>query len=134
MASNPEFEPRIAAAPQVRAGFFEARPGDVVRRDDLLLIDVRHREDLVGDLGHIHGVRHWPAARLEAEGLPQVEKARPIVVLCQNGRRSRKCAEALVRFGYREVYHLVGGMLRWSAEERPVAKKQTWRPLADAAE
>ncbi len=119
---------RIAEAPLHRLGYLQARPGDVVGRDDLLLIDVRHEEDLLDDFGHIHGVRSVPEARLRADGLPGVPIDQPIVVVCQNGRQSQGCAAALVAdFGYTEVYHLVGGMLRWTAEERPVARVKTWK-------
>jgi hypothetical protein len=33
-------------------------------------------------------------------------------------------------FGFTEVFHLVGGMLRWTAEERPVSMSPTWTELA----
>jgi rhodanese-related sulfurtransferase len=49
-------------------------------------------------------------------------------VVCNNGRQSAKCAEALVqRHGFAEVYLLVGGMLRWVAEARPIARKPTYK-------
>lgn len=121
---------RIAEAPQHRLGYLQARPGDVIGRDDLLIIDVRDEPDLTDDFGHIHGVTHVPADRLLREGLPRVSEMTPIVVVCQNGRRSQTCATRLVQeHGFREVYHLVGGMLRWTAEERPVARVPTWQSL-----
>lgn len=121
---------KIAEAPQHRLGYLQARPGDVAGRDDLLIVDVRSEEELTDDFGHIHGVAHWPAHRLLAEGLPGVPSDRPVVVVCQNGRLSQTCATRLVQeHGFREVYHLVGGMLRWTAEERPVARVPTWTRL-----
>ncbi|MFW5921590.1 MAG: rhodanese-like domain-containing protein [Polyangiales bacterium] len=119
---------RIEEAPRnPRQGYLEARPGDVIGRDDLLLIDVRDERELTGGFGHIHGVLHVPEDRLRAEGLPGVSRETPLVVVCDNGRRSAVCARELIHeHGYREVYHLVGGMLRWTAEERPIAKAPTW--------
>ena len=99
----------------------------MVGRDDLLFVDVRHEADLLDDFGHIHGVRSVPEARLLREGIDGVHKGTPVVVVCQNGRQSQGCAAALVRdHDFTEVYHLVGGMLRWNAEERPVARVRTW--------
>jgi rhodanese-related sulfurtransferase len=118
--------PRISEAPQHNLGFFEARPGDVAGRDDLLLIDVRDGRELLDGYGHIHGVLHRPMDRLLSEGLPDQPLERPLVLVCDNGFRSRKCARHLVEVGHREVYHLVGGMRRWTAEERPVARTRTW--------
>lgn len=121
---------KIAEAPQHRLGYLQARPGDVAGRDDLLVIDVRDEGDLTDDFGHIHGVTHLPAERLVQRGLPGIAKDRAVVVVCQNGWRSQDCAARLVRdHGFAEVYHLVGGMLRWTAEERPVARVPTWRSL-----
>ena len=121
---------RIAEAPQHRLGFLEARPGDVIGRTDLLVVDVRPESDLVDDFGHIHGVAHVPAEALLEAGLPGVATDTPVVVVCQNGRVSRTCAARLVAdHGFTEVYHLVGGMVRWTAEERPVARVPTWRAL-----
>jgi rhodanese-related sulfurtransferase len=120
---------RIPEAPLHRLGYWQARPGDVIGRNDLFMVDVRAAEDdLLGELGHIHGVRHVPAARVRAAGLPQVPKDQPVVVVCQNGHESFEVAVSLVRdHGFDEVYHLVGGMIRWVAEERPIARVPTWR-------
>lgn len=121
---------RIAEAPLHRQGYYQARPGDVVGRDDLRMIDVRHEADLLGDLGHVHGVTHVEATRLMAEGLPGIDTRTPVVIVCNDGRESQRCAAALVaEHGFSEVYHLVGGMVRWNAEERPVARVETWKRL-----
>jgi len=124
--------PRIEIAPRHRRGYFEARPGDVIGRR-LLIVDIRPEEDLTGDFGHIHGVLHRPAAEVLASGLPGVDRRTPVVVVCNNGRASADCAEALVKtHGYWEVYLLVGGMVRWTAEDRPVARRPTWKDAPSA--
>jgi rhodanese-related sulfurtransferase len=120
---------KVAAAPRHPDGYLQARPGDVVGAD-LLIIDVRPEPDLLDDFGHIHGVRNVESERILEEGLPQVPKETPLALVCSNGRTSAACAVALVQeHGFEEVYHLVGGMVRWTAEERPVARVRTWVPL-----
>ena len=126
---------RIEVAPRHRSGYLQARPGDVIGRTDLFLVDVRDERELTDDFGHIHGVVHVPMDRVLEEGLPALSKDTPVVLVCDNGRRSARVAKHLVRErGFDEVYHLVGGMLRWTAEERPVARVPTWRKVDPAEE
>jgi len=121
---------KIADAPRTAQGYYEARPGDVAGRDDLLVVDVRAPEELTSELGHIHGVTHVPMQVLLAEGLPDVPVDRAVVLVCRSGMRSAQCAAVLASQGYREVYNLVGGMMRWRAEERPAARTPTWKTPA----
>ncbi len=119
---------RIPDAPKTSQGYYEARPGDVATRAaSLVVIDVRETSELTEELGHIHGVRHVPMQKLVEEGLPDVALDAPVALVCRSGRRSATCAASLVARGYREVYNLVGGMIRWNAEEHPIARTQTWR-------
>src|SRR5689334_1929886 len=98
---------KIAEAPRTSGGYYEARPGDVAGRDDLLLVDVREPDELVGDLGHIHGITHVPMGDLLAAGLPSVPEDRAVVLVCRSGMRSAQCASFLAARGYTEVYNLV---------------------------
>lgn len=118
---------RIADAPKTSQGFYEARPGDVATASGLTIVDVRETSELTDDLGHIHGVRHVPLQALLDGGLPDLPQDAPVVLVCRSGRRSATAAASLVARGYREVYNLVGGMIRWNAEEHPIARARTWR-------
>lgn len=118
---------KLVDAPPTSQGFYEARPGDVAGRDHLVLIDVREEAELLDPLGHIHGVRHVPLARLVADGLPDVDAGAQVVCICKAGGRSARAAASLVARGFREVYSVSGGMIRWNAEERPVARTHTWK-------
>jgi len=126
---------QVPDAPRHRSGYFEARPGDVIGRRGLLFVDVRWEEkDLLGAQGHIHGVHHYPARKLLEAGLPGASLDTPLVVVCENGRESGRCATYLAERGYSEVYHLVGGMIRWNAEERPVARVPTFHRVKGPTE
>lgn len=117
---------KLVAAPPTARGFYEARPGDIAGQPNLVLIDVREEAELLDPLGHIHGVRHVPLARLLAEGLPELPPDAQIVCICQAGGRSARAAASLVERGFVEVYSVSGGMIRWNGEERPVARTRTW--------
>ncbi|MCB9660282.1 MAG: rhodanese-like domain-containing protein [Sandaracinaceae bacterium] len=120
---------RIPEAPLTRHGYYELRPLDVLGRTDLVLIDVRPLPDLLGDFGHIEGVHHRLGSEVRASGLP-LPKDTPVVLVCNNGHESRRLVIALVaEFGFTEVFHLVGGMLRWNGEERAICTTPTWKAL-----
>ncbi len=117
---------RIHEAHKHKLGYFEVRPSDVAARNDVQFVDVRDEKELLS-VGHIHGVRHVPMARVLDGSLP-LQRDAAVVLVCDNGRKSASCATALVRdHGFAEVYHLVGGMVRWAAEERPIARVRTYR-------
>jgi hydroxyacylglutathione hydrolase len=91
------------------------------RPPSVRLIDVREREELVGELGHVDGVEHVPVARIgEAAGGwdPDAE----YVFICRSGVRSARVASALSHAGFTRAMNLVGGMLAWNAEGRPVSR------------
>jgi len=121
--------PAIREAPLHRRGYREARPGDVVGLE-LTIVDVRPSEELLGPDGHIHGVWQAPLSGVMSHGLPDFDPSAPVVVVCGNGRDSGDVAEVLVqRWGFTEVYLLVGGMVRWNAESRPTARIPTQRTV-----
>ncbi len=122
---RPVTRPTIAGAPCTAQGFYEARPGDIQDRANLLLVDVREEAELLDPLGHVHGARHVPLARLLADGLPDVAPETPVALMCKAGGRSARAAASLVARGFTEVYSVTGGMIRWNAEERPVARTRT---------
>ena len=127
MSADPANRPAIDGASQHPDQYWEARPSDIAGRTDLLLVDVRETQELTGDLGHIHGVRHIPMQTVLNEGLPGVEKNKPVVLICRSGKRSGMCAKHLLGEGFLEVYNLVGGMIRWVGEEHPIARTPTWK-------
>ncbi len=126
LRSRPVTAPKLTDAPPTAQGYLEARPGDIAGRSHLVLIDVREEAELLEELGHIHGVRHVPLAQVLAQGLPDVDPGAQVVCICKAGGRSAKAATSLVARGFREVYSVSGGMIRWNAEERPIARTRTW--------
>jgi len=83
---------------------------------DVILLDVRNAFEVA--LGTFHGARHlslkhfrgFPtAARL----LPVDLQHKPIVTFCTGGIRCEKAAPVLMQQGFREVYQLHGGILKY---------------------
>jgi cysteine sulfinate desulfinase/cysteine desulfurase-like protein/rhodanese-related sulfurtransferase len=81
---------------------------------DALLIDVREAyEHAAADAGRWHGraVHSVPLSRL-ADSLTLWLRAqeRPLVFFCRSGARSIRAAQCLHRLGYRNAWHVAGGV------------------------
>jgi len=112
------------AAADGGAGVPEITPTDLDgrlrRHDDFDLVDVR--EPYEQDIARIDGARLVPLATL-AESLHTLDSARDIVVMCRSGARSAKAVRQLQGAGFRRVWNLAGGILRWSDDVDPSVPK-----------
>jgi sulfur-carrier protein adenylyltransferase/sulfurtransferase len=86
------------------------------RGDDLDLVDVREPHEW--DIGRIEGARLAPLSSF-AEALRTIDSARDVVVYCKSGVRSAKAVRQLQAAGFKRVWNLAGGILRWSDEVDP---------------
>ena len=92
-----------------------------------VVLDVRtpreHEEQ-----GHIPGAVLLPL-ELVAAAPAVLDDARPVVVVCENGARSRRAAALLAEAGV-EAFDMTGGMSRWAGprvhEPSPVAGPSPW--------
>jgi adenylyltransferase/sulfurtransferase len=85
-------------------------------RADLDLVDVREPHEW--EIGKIDGARLAPLSSF-ADALRTLDSARDIVVYCKSGARSAKAVRQLRAAGFRRVWNLEGGILRWSQEIDP---------------
>jgi glyoxylase-like metal-dependent hydrolase (beta-lactamase superfamily II)/rhodanese-related sulfurtransferase len=95
------------------AGFWEI-PSEWVRLhlDRVQVLDVRSPAEFDGELGHVPGARLIPLDELRAR-VPEVPTDKPIVVVCQTGKRSALATVILRQAGLQQVANLAGGMVRW---------------------
>jgi glyoxylase-like metal-dependent hydrolase (beta-lactamase superfamily II)/rhodanese-related sulfurtransferase len=102
-------------APVVRtyAGVSEIAPEWVAcHRADVHVLDVRAPSELTGELGHLEGALLIPLDELRARAA-EVSTDKPVVVVCQTGKRSGLATVILQKAGVERVANLAGGMLRW---------------------
>jgi len=90
------------------------------RGDDLDLIDVRERPEW--EIGRIRGARLTPLSSF-AESLSTLDSARDVVVYCKVGGRSARAVRQLQAAGFRRVWNLDGGILRWSEDVDPTVPR-----------
>jgi glyoxylase-like metal-dependent hydrolase (beta-lactamase superfamily II)/rhodanese-related sulfurtransferase len=95
------------------AGHQEVAPEWVaLHRYAVHLLDVRAPMELVGELGQLSGIQHIPLDELRARA-GEITDARPIVTICQTGKRSAMATLILRAAGHTECANLAGGMVRW---------------------
>lgn len=54
--------------------------------------------------------------------IQQLDKTRPVVVYCQRGTRSAKCASQLIANGFVKVYDLYHGFSEWKSSGSEIEK------------
>jgi glyoxylase-like metal-dependent hydrolase (beta-lactamase superfamily II)/rhodanese-related sulfurtransferase len=95
------------------AGLPEIAPEWVAHhRAEVHVLDVRNAPELEGELGHIAHVQLIPLDSLR-ERIAEVPTDKPVVVVCQSGRRSGLATQLLASAGVPRVANLAGGMLAW---------------------
>jgi glyoxylase-like metal-dependent hydrolase (beta-lactamase superfamily II)/rhodanese-related sulfurtransferase len=87
--------------------------------EDMVLLDVREADELVGPLGYLPGIVHVPIASLVTR-LSELEKykGKEIVTVCRSGGRATTAAQILGLAGFPKVEVLAGGMLAWREKDR----------------
>ena len=104
------------------AGVPEIRADWVARHiDELFVLDVRSPGEFDGELGHLEGAHLIPLDALR-ERLDEIPKDRPVVAVCQSGKRSARAAEILLKSGYTRVANVSGGLIQWLRLALPYLK------------
>ncbi len=81
-------------------------------RDRVNVLDVRSPAEFDGELGHLEGAMLIPLDELRAR-VAEVPTDKPVVTVCQTGKRSGLAASILGKAGVAKVANLAGGMVRW---------------------
>ena len=79
-------------------------------------LDVREREEFAG--GHVPGAVNIPMGQLTGR-LDEVDRDRPVVVICRSGNRSDAMTDVLRAAGF-DAVNMLGGTLEWIEAGRPV--------------
>lgn len=117
-----------------RAQIKEVTPTELQQMLDseskLLLLDVRESSE--HEQGHLPGAHLVPRGILEAAADLQYPKRdpvlsaareRPVVLYCASGGRSAMAALTLQMMGFKQVYSLAGGFMRWQESGLPVVRE-----------
>jgi sulfur dioxygenase len=106
-------EPSWGPVVTTYAGLWEIAPEWVAHHlDEVQILDVRSPIEFDGELGHVPGARLIPLDELRGR-IAEVKKEKPIIVVCQTGKRSAMATVILRQAGLTDVASLAGGMVRW---------------------
>jgi glyoxylase-like metal-dependent hydrolase (beta-lactamase superfamily II)/rhodanese-related sulfurtransferase len=95
------------------AGLTEIAPEWVAsHRASVHVLDVRSRAEFEGELGHLEGAQLIPLDELRGR-VAEVPADKPVVVVCQTGRRSGLATLILAKSGVVETANVAGGMVGW---------------------
>jgi glyoxylase-like metal-dependent hydrolase (beta-lactamase superfamily II)/rhodanese-related sulfurtransferase len=106
-------EPAWGPVVTTYAGLPEIAPDWLAHhRQDVNVLDVRSAAEFDGELGHLEGAQLIPLDDLRAR-VSEVPADKPVVVVCQTGRRSGMGTLILRKAGLTRAANLAGGMVRW---------------------
>ncbi len=94
------------------SGFAQIEPQQLAELRNVILLDVREPDEAA--LGEVGGSLHIPASELDAR-LHELDTSSTYVVACRIGIKSRWAMQRLADAGFRNLYHLRGGLLAYAA-------------------
>jgi thioredoxin len=99
-------------------GFATIQPTDFAAKikatSDAQVLDVRTPEEYASQ--HLDNARNidWNGNDFEAKA-EKLDKSKPVFVYCMVGGRSKKASDKLHELGFKEIYNLDGGIMKWNA-------------------
>ena len=85
--------------------------------DKAVLVDIRESDEYVRE--HIPGSRLVPLTSFDGADFPK-DHDKIAVFHCNTGNRTCQAAPQILGTGFKDVYHLDGGLKAWKAEGLPV--------------
>jgi rhodanese-related sulfurtransferase len=103
----------MPGVPELSPTEFAARWPNYAGGGDVVLLDVREHDELA--ISAVPGALHIPMREVPGR-LTELDPAKPLVVMCHSGGRSRRVAEFLKGNGFPNVFNLTGGIDAWSLQ------------------
>ena len=89
----------------------------ILEVEEAQLIDVRTPEEY-SEI-HISNAQNINfASPTFDEDVTKLDKKKPVILYCQGGVRSAKCAKKLEDAGFEKIYDLEGGLSKWKHSEK----------------
>lgn len=91
----------------------------LINHQDAVLLDVREAKEFEG--GKLPNALHIPLSQLDSRGAELAKlTARPVIVYCARGQRSRAAGAGLQKLGFKDIYQLSGGFRAWKDAGLPL--------------
>lgn len=104
---------------RTRAGF-EVSVSEAVRmmNNGAVVVDVREKDRFDG--GHIVDAINMSPADVSKAEEGRIKKKKAVLVVCDTGSESHRCARALRNAGFDGAYSLGGGLAAWQRDNQPL--------------
>lgn len=91
---------------------------------DATIVDVRTEEEY--KQGHINSAKNidWNESEFETQ-IAKLDKSKPVLVYCLSGSRSSNATSYMSKNGFKEIYELDGGIMKWRAANLPEVSDTT---------
>lgn len=86
---------------------------EAISKKTVQLVDVRTPDEFRA--GHISGavnIDFFDRANFRSR-FEKFDKEKPLYIYCRSGNRSQKAANIIKDLGFKEIYDLAGGIMRW---------------------
>jgi rhodanese-related sulfurtransferase len=103
----------MPAVPELTPTEFRRRWPAHGQEGAVTLLDVREPDEIA--TARLAGALEIPMREVPSR-LDELDRDRPLVVMCHSGGRSRRVAEFLAASGFTNVFNLRGGIDAWSLE------------------
>ena len=85
---------------------------DFIEINNAILVDVRTQDEY--NSGYIENSLNIDYLSNDFSGnIEKLDKNIPIILYCRSGKRSSMSANKLSKLGFKEIYNLDGGILKW---------------------
>lgn len=81
------------------------------------IIDCREQDEW--DAVHVPGTILMPLGMI-GQRLGELDKGRPVIIVCRSGRRSLIAARQMAQIGFADVKSMQGGLIAWAEQGNPL--------------
>ena len=90
-------------------------------KTDFVILDVRTPDEFAE--GHIDGAVNLDVQSPNFEkGLRKLDRTKSYLVYCRTGNRSRRATLTMEALGFRSIFHMTEGIVKWKQQTRPLTR------------
>ncbi len=93
---------------------------EALQNKDCQIVDVREGFEFESE--KIAGCHHYPLSSLNENALKDLDKNKPVYLVCKSGSRAALAADKFKNFGFQDVYVMEGGLNAWRAAGKPIVQ------------
>lgn len=93
---------------------------EALKNKDCQVVDVREGVEFENE--KIPGCHHFPLSSLNENSLKDLDKNKPVYLVCKSGSRAAVAAEKLKSYGFQKLHVVEGGLTAWRDSGKPIVE------------